>query len=167
MTSGEDVDEAWEEATRLMKGEGCRIQAIERGYIPVTALPSLSQDLSIVRLPSGGYAPFAQLYLAINLRRLGFGGRSGISLDDPTQAQQLQLSQTFLIPTSFPSTSLSTSIFAEKVLKLISLVQNGLSLFGLGPVSVKSFEGSAGESQLEQGDGLCASTLSSDFTQCL
>lgn len=47
------------------------------GFVPLTALPSLSPTLSVVQIPSGDYESYQkQLYLNINLRRCVSADRS-------------------------------------------------------------------------------------------
>jgi hypothetical protein len=54
------------------------------GYILVVSLLGFRSDLSLVLIPDGDWEKHKEaLYTNINLRRLGHGGRSGLSLNDP------------------------------------------------------------------------------------
>ncbi|KAL8290380.1 hypothetical protein RQP46_002638 [Phenoliferia psychrophenolica] len=138
----------WEETIAILKASGARINDTSDGFLPVTSLASLPPTMSIVQIPEGDYEKHkSQLYLQINLRRLGLGGRKSLSLSDATSAQQLHFRQAYHLPIAAPSvhpvtmSPRATPIpppvhFSECVIELVKLVQHALSLFGLGVVRV-------------------------------
>lgn len=93
----------------------CFLGQTSQGFIPLTALPSLAPNISLVQLPSPGdyISVVLQLYQNINLRRrasrlksasqlstpanhlaqlrLGLGGRDGLRLTTATFALSLAL----------------------------------------------------------------------------
>lgn len=90
-----------------------------------------------------------QIYLNINLRKLGCGARSGLTLTEPSAAQQDRfLSMYSLHPTKSPEA------FASTVLGLIGLVQEALSLFGIGPFAAELAK------EIEEANSLDASSNS-------
>ncbi|ORY76884.1 hypothetical protein BCR35DRAFT_118028 [Leucosporidium creatinivorum] len=97
----------FEDTKTVLRSSGAKLSEArhERGsYIPITSLPSLDPNLSIVQLPGGDYESVMQLLFAnINLRRLGLGGRSGLRLTPATPAQQLHFRQSFRLPIPSPS----------------------------------------------------------------
>lgn len=112
----------------------------------MVSLLGFRSDLSIVLLPEGDYAAAKEaLYTNINLRRLGCGGRSGLTLSEASPSQQ----ERFLQQYRLPSASTSGPNFPQAVLRTIQLVQAALALFNKGPVATSSKE-------LQEPDGLCA-----------
>lgn len=117
----------------------------------MTSLTSLSPSLSLLLLPStvdrpGDYRKsMPALYQSINIRRLGFGGRSGFRLiESPTPAQTLHFRQAYQLPIPPPGPPAQetcgfdshggVSEFARTIIDFVKLVQHALALFGLGPV---------------------------------
>jgi hypothetical protein len=93
----------------------------------------LPSYLNIVKLPSPASLTGASqhdLYLNINLRRFGCGGRAGLSLGKPTAAQQDKFLSMYQLHPVYDAIS-----FADNLLTLVGLVHKALALFGLGPLA--------------------------------
>ncbi|KAI5481221.1 hypothetical protein MNV49_005656 [Pseudohyphozyma bogoriensis] len=164
---------------KLLKATGARLTgqtSSENHFVPLTSLPSLPTTLTLIQIPPGDdYGSIRRLlYLNINLRRLGFGGRASLRLIPAPAAQQLHFRQCYRLPIPTPSShhhEASGADFDTLVLDFIKLVQHALALFGLGVVEVQTptgvsatgeWNGMQGESEyrLKEGDGLlCDTTL--------
>ncbi|KAK9900836.1 hypothetical protein P389DRAFT_208263 [Cystobasidium minutum MCA 4210] len=142
----------WDKAITMVGSDGARPKQTNLGYVLVVSLLGFRSDLSIVLVPDGDYSAAKEnLYTNINLRRLGCGGRSGLTLSEASPSQQ----ERFLQQYRLPSASTSGPNFTQAVLRTIQLVQAGLALFDKGPVASTSKE-------LQEPDGLlCEQTISS------
>jgi len=122
----------WERSMLKARTDGARPKQTPLGFVLVVSLLGFRSDLTIVLLPRGDFA-LAQdaLFTNINLRRLGCGGRSGLSLSDPSPAQQERLLATYRLP----NVASNMRVFTLTVLGLIKLVQSALALFNLGPLA--------------------------------
>lgn len=128
-----------------MRADGSRPKQTNLGYVLVVSLLGFRSDLSIVLLPDGDYSAAKEaLFTNINLRRLGCGGRSGLTLSEASPSQQ----ERFLQQYRLPSASASGANFPLAVLRTIQLVQAALALFNMGPVASDAH-------RLFEPDGLC------------
>ncbi|MBW0464636.1 hypothetical protein O181_004351 [Austropuccinia psidii MF-1] len=133
-------DESWQDVLeRLCQIDDCRPYQTSFGTILVKSLKSVRNDyLNLIKIdiPSDidNYMSYDsikdQLYCNIDMRRMQFGGRTGLDLKPCSSSQQKKFLNSFLIP----QTDLANAEFRQLVFALINLVQAGLSLFGLGPL---------------------------------
>lgn len=142
----------WDKTINMVRADGSRPKQTNLGYVLVVSLLGFRSDLSIVPLPDGDYlAAKEALFTNINLRRLGCGGRSGLTLSEASPSQQ----ERFLQQYRLPSASASGPNFPLAVLRTIQLVQAALALFNMGPV------GGDAQRLLEPDGLLCETTIAS------
>ncbi|KAF5370113.1 hypothetical protein D9758_001040 [Tetrapyrgos nigripes] len=120
-----DSDANWEATIALFR-QHAKPKSTPHGLVMVTSLAQFRSDYTIVHIPAGDLdAARSQLYTNINLHTLGCGGRSGLTLEDPSDATKERFTSTYHLP--WPK---SGSLFNACVLELIRLVQLSLSFFG-------------------------------------
>lgn len=126
--SDEEAEQELEDIAHRLRKDGARpIETSQGDIIMITSLPSLRTDVQTVFIPQGDYQQIKEnLYVNINLKRLGCGGRSSLSLDTPSDAVEYKFNSLYRIPKSETRTS-----FASSVLESIKLLQTGLHLCGL------------------------------------
>lgn len=113
--------------------------------LPVGLLNFDQNRYTLVPIPGGDFALARDaLYTNINMRRLGFGGRTAVSLAEPSSIQM----ENCLGKYGLPATS-NVRSFQTALLSLIKLVQAGLAIFGLGPLCLDASMGT-----LREPDGL-------------
>ncbi|KZW04083.1 hypothetical protein EXIGLDRAFT_758383 [Exidia glandulosa HHB12029] len=114
-----------EKAIQLFRKDGARPRETREGVIMVTSLATFRSDLNIVLIPDGNFLHMReQLYVNINLLRMGCSGRTVLNLANPTEATQERFRQLYHIPDS-------KRPIQESVLDLVQTVQSGLAIFGL------------------------------------
>ncbi|KAJ3828597.1 hypothetical protein F5880DRAFT_854986 [Lentinula raphanica] len=111
------------------------------GTVLVTSLAQFRSDFTIVQIPDGNLESVrSQLYTNINLLRMGCSGRSGLTLEEPSDATKDRFTSTYFLPDNHLSGGGKTpSMFNDTVLELVKLVQVSLHIFGYYKPS--SFDG--------------------------
>lgn len=127
--------------------------------ILVTSLASFRSDLNIVHVPNGDVLAIRDdIYVSVNLQRLGASGRSALNLDEPglvffsiyfcplfliivrSASSKEKFLQMYGIPE--PNTSDNNKAwFTETVLELVRMVQAALSLFGMFSLAADERDG--------------------------
>ncbi|KAK9477252.1 hypothetical protein V1514DRAFT_334306 [Lipomyces japonicus] len=96
----------------------------DMGTLFVTNLSAFPSNLSLVVVPDGDILKHQKEFvLNENLRRMGCGGRSAITLNKPPDASRDKFYQIFRISDKVP--------FEDAVIELVQVVQISLSYFGL------------------------------------
>jgi len=120
-----DSDIHWR-AVADQLGQHAKPKNTPQGTVMTTSLASFRSDCTIVHIPGGDLdAARSQLYTNINLLTLGCSGRSGLTLEEPSDATKDRFTSTYHLP--WPK---SGSLFNSNVLELVRLVQISLSIFG-------------------------------------
>lgn len=120
------------------------------GTLLVTSLAQFRSDYTtIVQIPGGNLeSAKPQLYTNINLLRMGCSGRSGLTLEEPSDTTKNRFLSTYFLPDNHPSgTGKAPSLFNDTVLELVKLVQVSLHTFGY--YSPTSFDGLLCDSTVE------------------
>ncbi|KAF9198067.1 hypothetical protein BGZ49_001222 [Haplosporangium sp. Z 27] len=104
---------------------GDLVHTTSYGQLYVTNLSLFDSSLNIVLVPLPGDFDRYQrrFYLNLNLRRMGCSGRSALTSKSPSDAQREKFNQLYRISDS--------TEFEDTVIRLVSLVQNCLYIFGL------------------------------------
>ncbi|KAF9075801.1 hypothetical protein BDP27DRAFT_1314518 [Rhodocollybia butyracea] len=120
------------------------------GTLLVTSLAQFRSDYTtIVQIPGGNLeSAKQQLYTNINLLRMGCSGRSGLTLEEPSDTTKNRFLSTYFLPDNHPSgTGKAPILFNDTVLELVKLVQVSLHIFGY--YSPTSFDGLLCDSTVE------------------
>ncbi|KAF8341410.1 uncharacterized protein EI90DRAFT_3150540 [Cantharellus anzutake] len=131
-----EARESFDTAVLELRKDGAKPKETENGVIMVTSLANFRSDLNIVPIPGGDFlAVRNELFVNINLLRMGCSGRSGLNLDPPSSSSKEKFMQLFSLAepsTSFasPTTTGNDPWFKSAVLELVFTVQSALSLFG-------------------------------------
>ncbi|KAF5389046.1 hypothetical protein D9757_004895 [Collybiopsis confluens] len=102
------------------------------GTLFVTSLAQFRSDYTIVHIPGGNLeSARQQLHTNINLMRMGCSGRSGLTLEEPSDTTKDRFISTYLLPDSHPDGAARTrTVLNETVLELVKLIQVSLHIFG-------------------------------------
>ncbi|KAM0755126.1 hypothetical protein T439DRAFT_129494 [Meredithblackwellia eburnea MCA 4105] len=152
----------WKSTIGLLKTNGARLNEVQPSFhLPVHRGSQIPANSKIV-IPGGDWSSWRdRVYVRVGLGRLGVLGRGGGAAGEGVvgKSQQTAFQSLFHLPTTN-----SDEEFQSQVVQLIKLVQDGLSLFGLGCVKVPGAQlerDEAREKVLDRGDGLlCNQTLS-------
>lgn len=119
------------------------------GTLPVTSLAQFRSDFTIVQIPDGNLeSAKSQLYTNINLLRMGCSGRSGLTLEEPSDTTKDRFISTYSLPYNhLLGVGKAPSLFNDTVLELVKLVQVSLHIFGYYETS--SFDGLLCDSTVE------------------
>jgi hypothetical protein len=109
-----------------------------------TSLANFRSDFTIVHIPTGNFLDSREeLYVNINLLRMGCSGRSALTLEEPRYVQlgfhdaytNAVVSETtkdrFIQMYRLQDKIRTPEIFGTTVLELVKLIQAGLALFGM------------------------------------
>ncbi|KIK68149.1 hypothetical protein GYMLUDRAFT_191267 [Collybiopsis luxurians FD-317 M1] len=102
------------------------------GTLLVTSLAQFRSDYTIVQIPGGNLeSAKQQLYTNINLLRMGCSGRSGLTLEEPSDTTKDRFISTYMLPDNHLDGTAKVSIlFNDTVLELVKLIQISLHIFG-------------------------------------
>ncbi|KAJ4478088.1 hypothetical protein J3R30DRAFT_3290637, partial [Lentinula aciculospora] len=119
------------------------------GTLLVTSLAQFRSDFTIVQIPDGDLeSAKPQLFTNINLLRMGCSGRSGLTLEEPSDTTKDRFISTYYLPDNhLAGPGKTPSLFNHTVLELVKLVQVSLHIFGYYKSS--SFDGLLCESTVE------------------
>ncbi|THV08548.1 hypothetical protein K435DRAFT_740733 [Dendrothele bispora CBS 962.96] len=118
-------EDHWDNTLDLFRPHA-KPKSTPEGNIMVTSLAQFRSDYTIVHIPDGDLdAARSQLYTNINLLTLGCSGRSGLTLEEPSDTTKERFTSTYCLP--WPK---SNSVFNSNVLELVRFVQISLSIFG-------------------------------------
>ncbi|CDO75604.1 hypothetical protein BN946_scf184858.g44 [Trametes cinnabarina] len=121
---------AWEDAMRALRRDGARPKETEKGVLMVTSLANFRSDYTIVHVPSGNFLDVReQLYTNVNLLRMGCGGRSALTLEEPSDATKDRFIAMYHVIDKAPARS--GALFNTTVLELVRLIQAALAIFGM------------------------------------
>ncbi|KAJ3741121.1 hypothetical protein DFH05DRAFT_305490 [Lentinula detonsa] len=111
------------------------------GSLLVTSLAQFRSDFTIVQIPDGNLeSAKPQLFTNINLLRMGCSGRSGLTLEEPSDTTKDRFISTYFLPDNhLTGAEKASSLFNDTVLELVKLVQVSLHIFGYYKPS--SFDG--------------------------
>ncbi|KAK0468369.1 uncharacterized protein EV420DRAFT_1635619 [Desarmillaria tabescens] len=103
-----------------------RPKNLEEGTLMVTSLAHFRSDYTIVLIPGGDWLVVReQLYVNVNLLRMGCAGRTALTLESPSSGTR----DRFVGMYGFPATVKGRG-FNETVLEMVRLVQGALGMFG-------------------------------------
>ncbi|GJJ07467.1 hypothetical protein Clacol_001669 [Clathrus columnatus] len=112
----------------MLRRDGARPKETEHGIILITSLANFRSDYNLILIPDGNFsAAREQLYVNINLLRMGCSGRSALTLSEPSEPTKDRFMHMFC----FSESLLTTVTFNHIVLELVKLVQSSLALFGI------------------------------------
>lgn len=136
------------------KGALSHLIKTDKGVIMVTSLANFRSDYTVVHIPDGDFlAHREQLYVNINLLRMGCGGRSALTLQPPRSVPnctallnaELVYSDSakdrFLSVYQFKDNLRADDQFKATVIALVKIIQSALSLFELFPIDAKQQNG--------------------------
>ncbi|KAI0638204.1 hypothetical protein C8Q77DRAFT_1187759 [Trametes polyzona] len=125
-----DAQTAWDNAIRALRRDGARPKETDKGVLMVTSLANFRSDYTIVNVPSGNFLDIReQLYTNVNLLRMGCGGRSALTLEEPSDATKDRFIAMYHVTDKAPAQS--GSLFNATVLELVKLIQAALAIFGM------------------------------------
>ncbi|TBU49553.1 hypothetical protein BD309DRAFT_947112 [Dichomitus squalens] len=128
--SSTEAQAAWDDAIRSLRREGARPKETEKGVLMVTSLANFRSDFTIVHIPSGNFLDVReQLYSNVNLLRMGCGGRSALTLEEPSDATKDRFVAMYHVADKAPARS--RELFSATVLELVKLIQASLAIFGM------------------------------------
>ncbi|KIJ56680.1 hypothetical protein M422DRAFT_22838 [Sphaerobolus stellatus SS14] len=139
VTLKEDQAQAeFDKALYMLRRDGARPRETEHGILMVTSLANFRSDYNLVLIPDGNFlAAREQLYVNINLLRMGCSGRSTLTLAEPSEPTK----DRYLYMYCFAESMRSKVSFNQCVLDLVKLVQCALLLFGFFPSSSEERDG--------------------------
>ncbi|KAF8306479.1 hypothetical protein DL93DRAFT_215888 [Clavulina sp. PMI_390] len=146
----EEAAEALFQKTLLeFRRDSARPKETEHGVIMTTSLGSFRSDLNIVHVPTGEALPVLDdLFVNINLGRLGASGRIALSLDEPSLSSKEKFLQMYGIPET-SGTLGNRAAFTSTMLELVRAVQSALSIFGLYSLAADERDGLVCNSTVE------------------
>ncbi|KAI0352939.1 hypothetical protein OH77DRAFT_1459472 [Trametes cingulata] len=125
-----EAQEAWDSAMRALRRDGARPKETDKGILMVTSLANFRSDYTIVHIPSGNFLDVReQLYANVNLLRMGCGGRSALTLEEPSDATKDRFIAMYHVTDKAPARS--GALFNATVLELVKLIQAALAIFGM------------------------------------
>ncbi|EIW61941.1 uncharacterized protein TRAVEDRAFT_70176 [Trametes versicolor FP-101664 SS1] len=128
--SAADAQVAWDSAIRALRRDGARPKETDKGVLMVTSLANFRSDYTIVNVPSGNFLDVReQLYTNVNLLRMGCGGRSALTLEEPSDATKDRFIAMYHVTDKTPARS--GALFNATVLELVKLIQASLAIFGM------------------------------------
>jgi len=78
------AQEEFDNALHLLRRDGARPRETEHGILLVTSLANFRSDYNLIPIPDGNFLTVReQLYVNINLLRMGCSGRSALTLAEP------------------------------------------------------------------------------------
>ncbi len=96
------------------------------GTVMVTSLAHFRSDYTIVLVPEGDFRKAReQMYVNINLLRLGSAGRTALTLNHPSETTRERFCGTYLFPRELAEVK-----FNQTVLDLVKYTQTALIIFG-------------------------------------
>ncbi|OBZ70442.1 Protein STB6 [Grifola frondosa] len=120
----------WEKAIHDLRRDGARPKETDKGILMVTSLANFRSDYTIVHIPRGNFIDVReQLYTNISLLRMGCGGRSALTLEEPSDATKDRFIAMYHVADKTPARS--CALFNATVLELVRLIQAALSIFGM------------------------------------
>ncbi|KAF7790804.1 hypothetical protein EIP86_001761 [Pleurotus ostreatoroseus] len=120
----------WEKALHHLRRDGARPKETEKGIVMVTSLANFRSDYTIVHIPGGNFLQIReQLYTNINVLRMGCGGRSALTLEEPSDTTKDRFISAYHIPDK--AVVRSTELFNATVLELVRLIQSALAVCGM------------------------------------
>ncbi|KAF8592329.1 hypothetical protein K439DRAFT_1655872 [Ramaria rubella] len=128
----------FDNAVHLLRRDGARPRETDQGVILVTSLSNFRSDYNLVLIPGGNFlAAREQLYVNINLLRMGCSGRSVLTLEEPSEPTK----DRYLFMYCFSEAARLGNSFNHSVLELVKLVQCALAFFGMFDVSPEEKNG--------------------------
>ncbi|KAI5124996.1 hypothetical protein M0805_007420 [Coniferiporia weirii] len=128
----------WEKAIHALRKDGARPRETDKGIIMVTSLANFRSDYTVVYIPEGDInAHREQLYVNINLMRMGCSGRSALTLQEPSDTTK----DRFITTYRFEDAIRSPDCFKRTVLELVKFIQCALSLFEMFPIDIEEQTG--------------------------
>ncbi|THH10221.1 hypothetical protein EW145_g1459 [Phellinidium pouzarii] len=135
---GSEADEEWRRVVHDLRRDGARPRETDRGIIMVTSLANFRSDYTVVYIPEGDFSAHReQLYVNINLMRMGCSGRSALTLQEPSDTTKGR----FISMYHFGDAIRSFERFKQTVLELVKLIQCGLSLFEMFSIDTERQDG--------------------------
>ncbi|KAI0650708.1 hypothetical protein C8Q79DRAFT_923901 [Trametes meyenii] len=135
-----DASTTWDDAIRALRRDGARPKETDKGVLMVTSLANFRSDYTIVPIPSGNFLDIReQLYTNVNLLRMGCGGRSALTLEEPSDATKDRFIAMYHVTDKAPARS--GALFNATVLELVKLIQAALSIFGMFDLSLEERNG--------------------------
>ncbi|KAI9000995.1 hypothetical protein BD414DRAFT_405041 [Trametes punicea] len=128
--SSSDTQAAWDSTMRALRRDGARPKETEKGVLMVTSLANFRSDYTIVHVPTGNFLDIReQLYTNVNLLRMGCGGRSALTLEEPSDATKDRFIAMYHVTDKAPARS--GALFNATVLELVRSIQAALAIFGM------------------------------------
>ncbi|KAI0771647.1 hypothetical protein BD413DRAFT_625156 [Trametes elegans] len=135
-----EAQAAWENAIRALRRDGARPKETDKGTLMVTSLANFRSDYTIVHVSSGNFLDVReQLYTNINLLRMGCGGRSALTLEEPSDATKDRFIAMYHVTDKAPARS--GSLFNATVLELVKVIQAALAIFGMFELALEERNG--------------------------
>ncbi|KAI0677515.1 hypothetical protein C8Q78DRAFT_961830 [Trametes maxima] len=135
-----DAQAAWDDAIRAFRLDNARPKETDKGVLMVTSLANFRSDYTIVHIPSGNFLDVReQLYTNINLLRMGCGGRSALTLEEPSDATKDRFIAMYHVADKAPARS--GALFNATVLELVKLIQAALSIFAMFDLALEERNG--------------------------
>ncbi|KAM5540531.1 hypothetical protein V8D89_005989 [Ganoderma adspersum] len=135
-----EMQAAWDEAIRSLRSEGARHKETEKGVLMVTSLANFRSEYTIVHVPSGNFLDVRdQLYSNVDLLRMGCGGRSALTLEEPSDATKDRFIAMYHVADKAPARS--CEMFNGTVLELVKLIQASLAIFGMFELHAEERDG--------------------------
>ncbi|KAL5530150.1 hypothetical protein ACEPAF_6407 [Sanghuangporus sanghuang] len=136
--SNGEAHQEWEKVIHELRKDGARPRETDKGIIMITSLANFRSDYTVVYIPDGEFlAHRQQLYVNINLLRLGCSGRSALTLQEPSDATK----DRFISMFHFGDVTRTGDRFGQTVLELVRIIQCGLSLFDMFPIDFQEQDG--------------------------
>ncbi|KAI0832438.1 hypothetical protein BC628DRAFT_315443 [Trametes gibbosa] len=135
-----DAHTIWDSAIRALRRDGARPKETDKGILMVTSLANFRSDYTIVNVPSGNFLDIReQLYTNINLLRMGCGGRSALTLEEPSDATKDRFIAMYHVMDRAPARS--GALFNATVLEFVKLIQAALAIFGMFALALEERNG--------------------------
>ncbi|KLO06904.1 hypothetical protein SCHPADRAFT_860844 [Schizopora paradoxa] len=133
-----EQDDEWQSTMHDLRREGARPRETDKGVIMVTSLANFRSDYTVVHIPDGDFLKHReQLYVNINLLRMGCSGRSVLTLQEPSDTTK----ERFMSMYHFRDDVKPLYRFLPTVLELVRLIQIGLALFDMFPMDAEQQNG--------------------------
>ncbi|KAH8118294.1 hypothetical protein DFH11DRAFT_1723223 [Phellopilus nigrolimitatus] len=136
--SSTEAHQEWEKVIHDLRKDGARPRETSKGVIMVTSLANFRSDYTVVLIPDGDFIKHReQLYVNINLLRMGCSGRSALTLQETSDTTK----DRFISMYQFGDAIRPQERFRQTVLELVKLIQCGLSLFDMFPNNLEEQNG--------------------------
>ncbi|KAF9009063.1 hypothetical protein BDQ17DRAFT_1422232 [Cyathus striatus] len=145
--SPQEAKREWEKALHHLRADGARPKLTPHGVLMATSLAHFRSDYTIVHIPNGNFLAIKdQLYVNINLLRMGCSGRTALTLEEPSDTTKDRFISMYHLPdatfsySTLPSSERQTDFPAKtsslsKVATDIGLGRPSITIVGPTPTN--------------------------------